>query len=123
MQALDLFKLAGMVHCDLKAENILVDLDPETKSLRGVKLIDMGQSFLFNHINEDIIVTTPEYLPPEVLENTASHTCSYDFVNKLSTWSIDVWSLGAVLLEVIMGFPIWLSYRGRIVCEIINDSG
>ena len=83
----------------------------------------MGQSFLFMHINSDIIVTTPEYLPPEVLENTSTHHTHYDFVNKLNNWSIDVWSLGAVLLEIALGFPIWLSYRGRIVCKIINEYG
>jgi len=114
LQALDLFKLAGMVHCDLKAENILIDLDLENKTLRSVKLIDMGQSFIFSHINEEMIVTTPEYLPPEVLENSASHSCNFDFLNKLNSWSVDVWSLGAVLLEIIIGYPIWMSYRGRI---------
>ena len=113
--------MAGIVHCDLKAENILIDLDPQTKTLRSVKLIDMGQSFQFRNINQSMIVTTPEYLPPEVLENTSTRSTNYDYVNKLNSWSIDVWSLGAVLLEITLGFPIWLAYRGRIVCDIINE--
>ena len=32
-------------------------------------------------------------------------------------WSIDVWSLGALILECVIGFPLWLSYKGRIVKE------
>lgn len=32
-------------------------------------------------------------------------------------WSIDVWSLGAILVEFVIGFPLWLSYKGRIVKE------
>ena len=32
-------------------------------------------------------------------------------------WSIDIWSLGAILLEIVTGFPLWLSYKGRIVKE------
>ena len=28
-----------------------------------------------------------------------------------------MWSLGAILLEFVIGFPLWLSYKGRIVKE------
>jgi len=35
--------------------------------------------------------------------------------NKLWQWSIDSWSLGVVLLELIISFPVWMSYKGRIV--------
>ena len=34
---------------------------------------------------------------------------------KLWEWSIDVWSLGVIILETVIGFPIWMSYKGRIV--------
>lgn len=34
---------------------------------------------------------------------------------KLQPWSIDIWSLGVIILELIVGFPIWMSYKGRIV--------
>mmetsp|Transcript_20944 Transcript_20944/g.20023 ORF Transcript_20944/g.20023 Transcript_20944/m.20023 type:complete len:130 (+) Transcript_20944:1389-1778(+) len=36
---------------------------------------------------------------------------------KLIPWSMDVWSLGTILLECVLGFPLWLSYKGRIVKE------
>ena len=29
-------------------------------------------------------------------------------------WSFDMWSMGAILLEVVTGFPLWLSLKGRI---------
>ena len=32
----------------------------------------------------------------------------------MHTWSIDVWSMGAILLEMLTGFPLWMSYKGRI---------
>ena len=35
-------------------------------------------------------------------------------------WSIDIWSLGAILLEAVIGFPLWLTYKGRIVMENNN---
>ena len=34
---------------------------------------------------------------------------------RLWQWSLDVWSFGVILLEVIVGFPVWMSYKGRIV--------
>ena len=29
-------------------------------------------------------------------------------------WSIDVWSLGAIILEFLMGIPHWISYKCMI---------
>lgn len=68
LQALCLLKKAGIVHCDLKAENILVSIDYYRKIVDSVKVIDFGSSFEFDKVNTRLEVTTPEYLPPEVLE-------------------------------------------------------
>ena len=69
LEALDLLKEANIIHSDLKPENILVDLDYENLCLKSVKLIDMGSSCQFSNIDKDLALTTPEYLPPEVLEH------------------------------------------------------
>jgi len=37
--------------------------------------------------------------------------------NRLKPWSLDVWSFGAILLEIVIGFPLWMSYKGRIIKE------
>ena len=29
--------------------------------------------------------------------------------------AIDIWSLGIVLLETVIGFPIYMAYKGRII--------
>jgi len=29
-------------------------------------------------------------------------------------WSIDVWSLGAIILEIITGVPLWMSLKCRV---------
>jgi serine/threonine protein kinase len=39
----------------------------------------------------------------------------------MNAWSIDVWSMGAILLEIVTGFPLWLSYKGRIIKEGVDE--
>jgi serine/threonine protein kinase len=65
---LSLLKVAGKVHSDLKSENVLVKLDYTNMVVQQVKVIDFGSSFDFSKSNSAIELTTPEYLPPEVLE-------------------------------------------------------
>lgn len=65
--ALDLTTSKGLIHCDLKTENILVNYDVEGQLLEGLKLIDFGASFMLNP-STYLSVTTPEYLPPEYLK-------------------------------------------------------
>ncbi len=31
-------------------------------------------------------------------------------------WSMDMWSIGTIFLEIITGFPMWLGLKGRTVC-------
>jgi len=58
----------GIVHCDFKSENILVEIDIPNRCVKSVKIIDFGTSFDFGLVNSKVDITTPEYLPPEVLE-------------------------------------------------------
>jgi hypothetical protein len=44
-----------------------------------------------------------------------------DLSFKHQAWSIDVWSFGAILLEMVIGFPLWLSYKGRIVKDELSS--
>ncbi len=86
-----------------------------------MKLIDFGSAFSFD-CPSNIQASTPEYLAPEVLEylenrakNTQSNgTNSENLCRTQNPWSYDVWSLGAMLLEIMTGFPLWLSMKGRM---------
>ena len=69
---LDLLNRAGIVHADLKPDNILIDFDEEAQAIQSLKVIDLGSSFLLNREAEKLQdqiefgQSTPEYLPPEV---------------------------------------------------------
>lgn len=69
---LTLFSAAGIVHADLKPDNIIIDFDEESQTIRSLKIIDFGSAFLLN--DDDVKLrdqvefgqSTPEYLPPEI---------------------------------------------------------
>jgi serine/threonine protein kinase len=48
LQALSLFERLGIVHADLKPDNILIDYDSDKEEIKSLKIIDLGSSFLLN---------------------------------------------------------------------------
>ncbi len=114
------------MHSDLKPENILVQTDSVTGDLLSLKMIDFGTSFSLRE-RGSVSITTPEYMPPEVLQlfissggniNKSSNTTLSQIEQLRSIckpWSIDVWSLGTILLEILSGVPHWMGYKCRIV--------
>lgn len=45
-QALNLFARLGIVHADLKPDNIIIDYDEVNQEILELKLIDLGSAFL-----------------------------------------------------------------------------
>jgi dual specificity tyrosine-phosphorylation-regulated kinase 2/3/4 len=117
-KALALLSECEVVHSDLKTENILLKVDGEgsTLSVKDVKLIDYGSSFEFRNLAQ-FSMATPEYMPPEILnyiihENGGEYEEDlYQHVmeNYKHPWAVDMWSLGCVLLEIVVGVPLWMS--------------
>jgi serine/threonine protein kinase len=75
-----------LIHCDLKPENIMI---AEFERPR-IKIIDLGSS-CFVHDRLATYVQSRSYRAPEVILKAG-----YD-------GRIDVWSLGAILAELVMG--------------------
>lgn len=35
--------------------------------------------------------------------------------SNIHPWSMDMWSIGTIFLEILTGFPMWLGLKGRTV--------
>ncbi|KAJ3385388.1 hypothetical protein HDU92_003080 [Lobulomyces angularis] len=79
-----------VVHCDLKAANIL------TTKTGTIKLTDFGVSKQLSMIDKESlsnVAGTPNWMAPEIIQ-----------LEKITTKS-DIWSLGAVIIELLTGLP------------------
>jgi len=65
-EVFDVLSRFGIVHSDIKPDNILVALTPNESDIESIKLIDFGSAFQFHNVTQ-ITATTPEYLAPEIL--------------------------------------------------------
>jgi len=83
LQALEYIHSLGLIHCDVKPENIVI----KSYSKCIVKLIDFGGS-LFNTSRYSSYIQSRSYRAPEVIVG-----CPYD-------GRIDIWSLGTVIAEM-----------------------
>lgn len=79
-----------VVHCDLKAANIL------TTKNGNVKLSDFGVSLnlqAMERVQKNDAVGTPNWMAPEVIELKGASTAA------------DIWSLGCTIIELLTGKP------------------
>ena len=83
--ALNFMKKIGLIHQDLKSENVMVKYDNNINNL-NIKLIDFGLSkIILNNETCNGQFGTPNYMAPELTY--------YDDYN----YKIDIWSLGIIL--------------------------
>lgn len=111
-----------IVHCDIKPDNILYEYRNEDDNesyidFKSLKLIDFGSAFKLGS-PENFSSNTPEYMPPEItelLEKKASSKEIASFLMSLDKYPyvIDIWSLGVMILEILLSCPIWMSYKTK----------
>ena len=113
LEGIDYINKKGIIHSDIKPENILVQFEKGKNFLvKSVKIVDYGSAFYYSN-KSPLITNTPEYLCPEIMTNDK------DFIKELNNGkyinSIDIWSFGISLLEICLCCPIWMSYKTKNV--------
>ena len=94
-----------IIHRDLKLDNILVnfasDYDKQTLNLKNcqVKIIDFGFATILNSDKTNTVLGTPPNMDPKILEQITTGIPTNGYTEK-----VDIWSLGTLCYEMIMGY-------------------
>ncbi|XP_005414113.1 PREDICTED: homeodomain-interacting protein kinase 4 isoform X2 [Chinchilla lanigera] len=109
LRALARLKELAIIHADLKPENIM--LVDQTRCPFRVKVIDFGSASIFSEVRyvKEPYIQSRFYRAPEIL-------LGLPFCEK-----VDVWSLGCVMAELHLGWPLYPGNseydQVRYICE------
>ncbi|KAF9563140.1 hypothetical protein CPC08DRAFT_761081 [Agrocybe pediades] len=107
LEGLHYLHTSDVVHCDLKAANIL------TTKNGNVKLSDFGVSLNLRAMEREIkdVAGTPNWMAPEVIELKGASTKS------------DIWSLGCTVIELLTGKPPYAEVGNSmsVMFRIVED--
>jgi serine/threonine protein kinase len=101
--AIDYCHRRHVIHRDIKPENILVGFDGE------MKIADFGWSVHTASSRRTTLCGTLDYLPPEMIEG------------KDHDATADVWSLGVMLYEFLVGVPPFEEVLQKDTCHRIRN--
>ena len=124
LEGIDYINKRGIIHSDIKPENILVQYTKNNDILEisSIKIVDYGSAF-YQSNKSPLISNTPEYLCPEIMTNNKEYIKELNDGNYVN--SIDIWSTGISILELCLCCPIWMSYKTKIFIngKINNNMG
>ena len=102
--ALECLHTKGIIHRDIKGNNILLGKDGL------VKLTDFGSSVLEKERKLLSLIGTALWMAPEMIDG------------KVYNCSVDIWSFGITVIEMLQGYPPYLGEgRGKALMLILEN--
>ncbi len=92
LDALDYMHTRGIVHCDVKPDNIFITRDPYDRRIVVVKLIDFGICRLMDEPPPPRLMGDPRYMSPE-----------QTYLGRNVDGRADLYALGITLFETLVG--------------------
>ncbi|KAG5621352.1 hypothetical protein H5410_006570 [Solanum commersonii] len=108
---LSLIHKKGIIHCDIKPQNILLTTDGDDDGMAEVaKIADFGLSITLEKNWKEKMGHrgTKRYMAPEAL------------IKKEYCPGVDIWSLGCTVYEMITGKPLWESSDSDLMLNRIK---
>ncbi|KAJ4929353.1 hypothetical protein JOQ06_004962 [Pogonophryne albipinna] len=105
--ALDTLKGIGIIHSDLKMDNVML-VNHHVKPFR-VKLIDFGLAVKISEVWPGVVMQPLWNRSPEIILGLPFNE------------AIDIWSLGTILAEMLLGFPLFPGRHEYDVLRYIID--
>ena len=104
---------AGMIHRDIKMENVMVDMRPSKGDPNSAdmvcKLSDFGFACMADTVDDHLSCGTPLYMAPEMIEANG-----YD-------QKVDIWSLGVIVFAMLTStFPFNARNKQLIFAQILS---
>lgn len=109
MRGLNFMHSRGIVHCDLKPQNCLLDGKSHT-----MKICDFGTAKRLNFCEPRALYVCSRYFrAPEIIFGSTNYNCS-----------IDLWAGGCIMAEMVLGQPLFTGNNGIDQgCEIMKVLG
>nr|VZI23550.1 unnamed protein product [Spirometra erinaceieuropaei] len=95
LTALSKLKTLGLIHADLKPENIMLVCPADGIMRYRVKVIDFGSACYSSKAVQNTYLQSRYYRAPEILLGLPFNE------------AIDMWSLGCVIAELFLGWPLY----------------
>lgn len=105
----------GLVHRDIKPDNIFCCDDDPPRTVPRVKIVDFGLAFIkdggqLGRLTADTVVSgTPHFMAPEQCRGGVD-----------VTGAVDVYALGCVLMEVLTGEPPFEGHQGELIAQHLH---